>query len=111
MDEIKEVSPREAQSLANAGAILLDVREPEEFAAGHIPDAQLIPLGELADQYRILDSATAVVVVCRSGQRSAFATQFLINQGFDATNLAGGMLAWHHDGQTMVAENGEAQVI
>lgn len=79
---------------------IVDVREPEEWAAGRIAGALLIPLGELPERLAEIDPARPVVAVCRSGRRSLDATEFLIASGFaDVHNLAGGMLAWVEAGQ------------
>ena len=73
---------------------LIDVREPDEVAAGTLPGAVNIPLGELPDRLGELDKARRVVVLCRSGGRSTQAAEFLTGQGFtDVVNLEGGMLA------------------
>lgn len=74
--------------------ILLDVRQPEEYEAARIEGSKLIPLGELPNRFSELDKASKLVVHCRSGARSARAVQFLIGQGYDAVNVAGGILAW-----------------
>ncbi len=74
--------------------VLLDVREPHEHAAAKIPGAILIPLGELHLRAADLDKAHVYVVHCRSGARSARAVMLLCDKGFDATNVAGGILAW-----------------
>ncbi len=74
---------------------IIDVREPDEFAAGHLPGARLIPLGQLPARTGELDPSQPIVVVCRSGNRSATATEFLLKCGFqNVRNLAGGMIAW-----------------
>ena len=73
---------------------LIDVREPQEYAAGHIPGALLIPLHQLTGRMGELDVNTVVVVVCRTGSRSAEATRQLVEAGFDARNLKGGMEHW-----------------
>ena len=80
---------------------ILDVREPEEFDGplGHIPNAKLIPLGQLADRASELSAETPVVAVCRSGARSAQATVILQRAGLtDVANLTGGMLRWRSEG-------------
>ena len=75
-------------------AQLVDVREPDEVAAGSLPGAVNIPLGELAFRLDELVPDRRVVLFCRSGGRSAQAAEFLISRGFDdVINLAGGMLA------------------
>jgi glyoxylase-like metal-dependent hydrolase (beta-lactamase superfamily II)/rhodanese-related sulfurtransferase len=76
---------------------ILDVREPDEFNGplGHLPGAQLIPLGSLVEKAGVLSKARPLVAVCRSGARSAQATVMLAKAGFDkVANLSGGMLRW-----------------
>ena len=79
-----------------AGVLLLDVREPAEWADGHAPGALLRPLGQL-DATDLPASAT-VYVICRSGNRSATATRALVAAGFDAHNVTGGMNEWTETG-------------
>jgi len=89
------VSVAEAAALRDAGALILDVREPDEWAAGHIPGATLIPLGELAGRLGELPRDESIVVVCRSGNRSAQGRDLLLGAGFPAvTSLDGGMTDW-----------------
>lgn len=74
---------------------LLDVRQPDEFAAGHIDGAILIPLGELEQRLGELDQHREIVVNCKGGGRSAKAVQFLESRGFvDVANLVGGYIGW-----------------
>jgi sulfur dioxygenase len=76
---------------------IVDVREPAEFNGplGHVPGARLIPLGSLKDRIAELEKTAPLVVVCRSGARSAQATVLLGKAGFDkVANLSGGMLRW-----------------
>ncbi len=74
---------------------IVDVRELDEWNAGHLSDAVLIPLGQLGARAGELDPSRPVVVVCRSGNRSGTATRLLLKSGFkDVRNLAGGMIAW-----------------
>lgn len=74
--------------------ILLDVRETAENAAARIAGSILIPLGELPSRHEELDKSRKIVVHCRSGARSARAVAFLLGQGYDAVNVAGGIIAW-----------------
>ncbi len=75
--------------------ILLDVRQPEEYAAGHIENALLIPLGELDMRSDELDKNKEIVVYCRSGRRSRMGADKLIKSGFTrVTNVLGGFNAW-----------------
>lgn len=78
------------------GVLLLDVREPAEWAEGHAPNAFHQPLGRLDPAQ--LPKVGAVLVICRSGNRSARATQALIDAGIDASNVSGGMNAWNAAG-------------
>lgn len=99
-----------------AGAVLLDVREDDEWAAGHIDGAVHVPMMQVPQRLQfdpgpVTPDAT-VVVVCKVGGRSAQVTAWLRQQGYDATNLAGGMLAWDAAGRPMVADGDRpAQVI
>jgi len=92
----------------NAGRVqIVDVREPEEFdgALGHIKGARLLPLGSLMEKKQEISKDTPVVLVCRSGARSAQATVLLKNAGYArVANLAGGMLRWR--GQRLPVEGG-----
>ncbi len=104
--DVPAVEPSEAQTSLQAGAILLDVREPDEWNQGHAPDATWIPMGDLAARQGELDADRRIVVVCRSGGRSARVTTALRHAGFDASNLAGGMQAWAAAGFAVVTADG-----
>jgi rhodanese-related sulfurtransferase len=73
---------------------LLDVRQPEEYAQGHIAGAKLIPLGELAQRLNELPKGGEIACLCASGQRSAAAARKLMAAGYTAGSLQGGMAAW-----------------
>jgi len=90
-----EVPTADALALREAGAFILDVRQPEEWAAGHIPDATLIPLGDLSARIAEVPKDRQVVVVCRSGNRSAQGRDVLLGAGYPSvTSMAGGMNDW-----------------
>jgi DMSO/TMAO reductase YedYZ molybdopterin-dependent catalytic subunit/rhodanese-related sulfurtransferase/glyoxylase-like metal-dependent hydrolase (beta-lactamase superfamily II) len=89
-----QVSARAGQALVDAGALLLDVREPDEWEAEHAPQASLMPMGQVRERQGELPGDRRIVVVCRSGGRSAAVTESLHAWGFDAVNLGGGMCAW-----------------
>lgn len=95
-------------SQARAEHHLLDVREDDEWQAGHIEDAQHIPLGELGDRVGELPTGRRIVAVCRSGSRSAAAVRGLKQLGYDALNLDGGVTAWSRAGLPLVDESGRA---
>lgn len=83
------------------GAVLVDVREDSEWALGRAPRARHIPLGELTSRLDELPQERPIIVTCRSGGRSARAVAFLLDQGYDAINLTGGMLAWQEGARPM----------
>jgi rhodanese-related sulfurtransferase len=86
-------------------AVILDVREQDEWDAGHAPSAVHIPLGELPSRLGDLpDDQQTLAVVCRSGGRSSRAVAWLSQQGFDVANLDGGMRAWRSAGKPLVAD-------
>lgn len=93
---MKEITTTDLQrKLENGETIhMIDVREADEVAEGMIEGAVHIPLGEIAERVGELDKATPYVMICRSGGRSGRATEFLITEGYDVTNMTGGMLAW-----------------
>lgn len=93
---MKEITAKELEQKLNAGQDLniIDVREDTEVATGKIPGAKHIPLGHIPDHLEKLDKNEHYYLVCRSGGRSGRACEFLVQHGFRATNVAGGMLAW-----------------
>ena len=93
------------------GAVLLDVREDDEWVAGHAPDAVHIPLAQVPARLDELPPDDDVYVICRSGGRSAQAAAWLNRNGYDATNVAGGMGAWLEAGRPMVSETGDAPTV
>ena len=88
------------------GAWLLDVREDDEWAAGHVPGARHIPLGELGARTAEVPQGQAVFVICRSGTRSGRAAQALTGAGWQAINVAGGMQDWAAAGRPMITDSG-----
>lgn len=94
----KEVSPMQAVQLINrSDAMVLDVRDASEFAAGHIPNARHIPVTELEKRIKEIEKLKArpIVVSCRTGSRSVAACGVLRKNGFtDVVSLKGGILAW-----------------
>uniref|UniRef100_A4WQI6 Rhodanese domain protein n=1 Tax=Cereibacter sphaeroides (strain ATCC 17025 / ATH 2.4.3) TaxID=349102 RepID=A4WQI6_CERS5 len=98
---VRDVSPREAYRLIAAGAAILDVREPAEFAAGHVEGSILLPLDTLEARVGEIEDLKQrpLVVLCHGGKRSATACAALARLGFtDTANIAGGILAWRRAG-------------
>ena len=104
--QYETVSAAQAAAMAADGAVLLDVREPHEWQAGHAPKARHIPLGQLARRAGEVPQDRAVVTVCRSGARSARAAALLARDGRQVSNLGGGMHAWARAGLPVVARGG-----
>jgi len=94
-----EISSTEAKAKKDAGAFMLDVREQSEWNEVHMPGATLIPLGQLANRLKDLPKDKEIVVVCRSGNRSATGRDILKQAGFTSvTSMAGGMNDWQAKG-------------
>ncbi len=103
----EEVDPERALELHHAGDVqLIDVREQHEWDAGRIVGALHIPVAQLSERAGALERDRPVVFYCRSGSRSAMATQAFRASGFDAHNMTGGMVAWEAKGLPMEPENG-----
>jgi rhodanese-related sulfurtransferase len=90
-----------------AGAHVVDVREAEEWTAGHIDGSQHIPMSEFVQRLDEVPADRDVVVVCAVGQRSAQVTAFLNHRGFTASNLRGGLHAWVAANRPLVSDTGE----
>jgi rhodanese-related sulfurtransferase len=85
-----------------AGAVVIDVREPGEYVAGHVPGSRLMPLGRLPQHLPDLPRGERVYVICASGNRSLAAADFLARAGIDAVSVAGGTFAWQRAGKPTV---------
>src|SRR5579859_4190449 len=94
-----DYNPQQVAELhAQGGVQLIDVRQVHENQAGRISGSRLIELGELSAQAGSIDRDRPVVFYCRSGARSAMATQAFRQAGYDAHNMAGGLLDWQAAG-------------
>jgi rhodanese-related sulfurtransferase len=89
-----------------ADAYVLDVREDDEWRAGHVDGAVHIPMGVLLNRLDEVPQDVRVYVMCRVGGRSGQVTQYLGQRGWDVVNIDGGMLAWEAAGRPMVSESG-----
>jgi rhodanese-related sulfurtransferase len=102
-----DFTPREVAALHERGEIeLIDVREPEEWDAGRIAGSRHVQLTELSAQADSLPRDRPIVFVCRSGSRSAMATQAFAGAGFDAHNMSGGLLEWKAGGLPLEPADG-----
>ncbi|MGA7688033.1 MAG: rhodanese-like domain-containing protein, partial [Jiangellales bacterium] len=100
-DEVDAVA---AQQMVTDGALLLDVREPHEWQAGHAPKAKHMALSVVGHRQAELPKDRTIVTVCRSGRRSDSAATQLRAAGFTVLNLTGGMQAWAAAGLPVVAK-------
>lgn len=89
-----------------ADAAMLDVREADEWNAGHAPSARHLPMSEITARLGDVPADDPLYIVCRSGGRSARVVEFLTAQGYPAVNVAGGMQSWAAGGRAVVAEGG-----
>ena len=91
-----EISVNELKEQIDRGddPFILDCREPGEFQISRVPHSILIPMGELRDRLDEVPKEGEIVVVCRTGRRSAMVTQFLRQEGYQARNLVGGVNRW-----------------
>jgi rhodanese-related sulfurtransferase len=105
---VDQISPQEAAAALEAGALLVDVREDDEWGAGHVAGAVHIPLADLGGRLAGLDPTRRTVFVCRVGSRSDVAAAIADRAGFAApANLDGGMRAWAAEGLPMEPDDGE----
>ncbi|ACZ38514.1 rhodanese-like domain-containing protein [Sphaerobacter thermophilus] len=93
---VPEIDPQQAWERASRGdAVIVDVREPDEVAEVAVPGALVIPLGKLDEEVETIPSDREVLFLCRSGNRSAYATDFYRQRGHERTaNITGGIIAW-----------------
>jgi rhodanese-related sulfurtransferase len=100
--EVPEVDLERFEEAKAGGAPVIDVRQPEEYDAGHVAGARLMPLSEVGMRVREVPAGGPVYVICLSGSRSQRAAEFLRKNGIDARNVAGGTKAWVESGRPVV---------
>lgn len=91
---VNEVTVEQLKRAQSEGAAVVDVRESEEYAGGHVPGAQLMPLGVVPVRMHELPKDQPVYLVCQGGGRSAQAAELLATAGYDVRSVAGGTNAW-----------------
>ncbi len=96
---IEEITIDELAARCDAGGVVLDVRNLDEYVEVRVPGVVLIPLPELQARHGEIPDVEVVNVICRSGARSARAVELLVANGIDAVNVIGGMLAWIDSGR------------
>ena len=107
-DEDGQLTPQRVSDLAENGEVqVVDVRLDEEWNAGHIKGAAHIPLDSLSSRAGEIDRSKAVVLYCRSGDRSSGAADALAASGWEVTSMEGGLLAWVEKGLPLEPEGGE----
>lgn len=102
---MSQLEPTEAHQRRDE-VFFLDVREQNEWDAGHIDGATHVPMGQLRNRLALLPRDTTIVAVCRSGNRSGVVTDALDDAGYDVLNLAGGMKQWAASGLPMTTDDG-----
>jgi len=104
--DVSDVDPAEADRLVLAGAVMVDVREDDEWEAGHAPVAVHVPVGQVVDRMDELPADRTIVCMCRMGGRSGSVAAHLAGAGYDVRNIAGGMQAWAAVGLPVVDASG-----
>ena len=106
--DVPAVDAAEAIARTASGAWLIDVRESNEWEAGHSAAAHFLPMSQLQERVQEVPDDVPVLVICRSGARSAAVTGALRQAGYDATNVAGGMQGWRAAGGDVLRTDGMA---
>ncbi|AIQ52304.1 rhodanese-like domain-containing protein [Paenibacillus sp. FSL R7-0331] len=102
MNDIPQVTPDELRQRLAAGEdlLLIDVREEDEVAAGMIPGAQHIPMGQIPQRSGDLPADSGIIFICRSGARSQRVCEYLQQFGIQSSNLSGGMIEWNETAES-----------
>jgi rhodanese-related sulfurtransferase len=98
---MREIDVDQLDVVLRDGGLLIDVREPAEYVAGHVPGARLIPMGQLSSRLEELDRNVPVHLICASGNRSGAMGDVLAARDFDAVNVLGGTTAWVRSGRAV----------
>lgn len=106
MDEVPQTPVSGLPAEFGDAAVLLDVREDDEWQRGHAPEAQHIPMGDIPARMHEIDADKQLFVICHAGGRSLRVAQYLQRNGFDPINVDGGMLDWVQAGRPVVTDAG-----
>jgi rhodanese-related sulfurtransferase len=110
-DQVQEAQIADVPVTFDRSAVLLDVREDDEWQRGHAEGAQHIPMGDVPARLAEIDTEAALFVVCHAGGRSQRVAQYLARNGYEPINVAGGMLAWAGAGRAVVTDDGTAGTV
>jgi rhodanese-related sulfurtransferase len=99
---VREIDLSQFAAAQAAGHLVVDVRDAIEYAEGHVPGAQSIPLGALAERIATLPGDEPVYVICASGNRSKVGAELMTRAGIDASSVAGGTRGWAEQGRPVV---------
>ncbi|CAJ1578504.1 rhodanese-like domain-containing protein [[Mycobacterium] wendilense] len=106
MDEVSQVQVSALPTQFGGDAVLLDVREDDEWQQGHAPEALHIPMGDVPARIAEIDSGKELFVICQAGGRSLRVAQYLQANGYQPANVEGGKLAWQQAGRPVVTDSG-----
>ncbi|MGE2716187.1 rhodanese-like domain-containing protein [Mycolicibacterium litorale] len=109
--EVIQADVTELPATFTGPALLLDVREDDEWQRGHAADALHIPMGDVPSRLAEVDPQATVYVMCHVGGRSQRVAQYLARNGYHAVNVSGGMLAWAAAGRPVVTDDGGAGTV
>jgi rhodanese-related sulfurtransferase len=104
--EVPHIDPTEAKRRVEDGAMLLDVRNADEWEAGHVEGSTWIPMNQIVDRQGELPTEREIVAICKVGGRSGRVAEALVAAGYDAANVAGGAEAWQAAGFPIVTSDG-----
>ncbi|MBV8929756.1 MAG: rhodanese-like domain-containing protein [Mycobacteriaceae bacterium] len=109
--DVPQVGIADVPAEFGPSAVLLDVREDDEWQRGHAPGAQHIPMGDVPARLREINRDAELFVVCAAGGRSLRVAQYLARNGFAPTNVDGGMLAWAGAGRPVITDDGSTGTV
>jgi rhodanese-related sulfurtransferase len=110
-DQVQEAQIADVPVTFDQSAMLLDVREDDEWQRGHAEGALHIPMGDVPARMAEIDTDAALFVVCHAGGRSQRVAHYLARNGYEPINVAGGMLAWAGAGRAVVTDDGSAGTV
>ena len=110
-DQVQEAQIADVPVTFDQSAVLLDVREDDEWQRGHAEGALHIPMGDVPARIAEIDTDAALFVVCHAGGRSQRVAQYLARNGYEPMNVSGGMLAWAEAGRPVVTDDGAAGTV